>query len=89
MRKRSIRYLLCGLSLAAIAFPALAAFEPEQARIEVLGNHQDKNWFWIWGNNAPNMVDGRAYLFDDSGQNLGQLSTGMWSNGLVFFAQAR
>ena len=82
MFKRSLRYLLCGMSLLATAAPVLAEFVPEQARVEALGDHRDQHWFWIWGNNAPNMVDGRAYLFDDQGHNLGQLSTGIWSNGL-------
>ncbi|MCU9947814.1 amine dehydrogenase large subunit [Pseudomonas sp. PDM13] len=83
MLMRSLRYLLCGLSLGAVAQPTLAAFVPEQAGVEVLGDHRGQNWFWIWGSNAPNMVDGRAYLFDDSGRSRGLLSTGMWSNGLV------
>lgn len=83
MLKRSLRYLLCCLSLSVVALPASAEFVPEQTRVEVLGDHHDQNWFWIWGSNAPHMVDGRAYLFDDNGRSLGLLSTGMWSNGLV------
>jgi methylamine dehydrogenase heavy chain len=69
--------------LAAVALPVMAKFEPEQARVDVLGDHKGQHWFWIWGNNAPSMVDSRAYLFDDSGRSLGLLNTGMWSNGLV------
>jgi methylamine dehydrogenase heavy chain len=83
MLKRSLRYLLCGLSLAAITLPAVAQFVPEEVRVEVLGDHRGQNWFWIWGSNAPNMVDGRAYLFDDDGNKRGMLNTGQWSNGLV------
>lgn len=83
MLKRSLRLLLCGWSLSCAALPALAGFVPEQAGVEILADHRDRNWFWIWGSNAPNMVDGRAYLFDDQGRNLGLLSTGMWSNGVV------
>lgn len=82
MYKHSLRHLLSVLALLAAAAPALAGFVPEQARVEVLADHRDQHWFWIWGSNAPNMVDGRAYLFDDQGRNLGQLSTGIWSNGL-------
>ncbi|WP_271103114.1 amine dehydrogenase large subunit [Pseudomonas tohonis] len=81
MLMRSLRYLLCVLFFAVQ--PALAEFVPEQAGVEVLGDHRGQNWFWIWGSNAPNMVDGRAYLFDDTGRSRGLLSTGMWSNGLV------
>lgn len=84
MLMRPVRYLLCcGLSLTALAMPAVAQIQPEQAYVETLGDHKDQNWFWVWGNNAPNMVDGRAFLFDDQGKNLGQLSTGMWFNSLV------
>ncbi len=80
----AIRYLLCcGLSLTALALPAVAEIQPEQAHVETLGAHQGQHWFWVWGNNAPNMVDGRAYLFDDQGKNLGQLSTGIWFNNLL------
>ncbi|MFJ4373937.1 amine dehydrogenase large subunit [Pseudomonas japonica] len=88
MFKQFLRHLLCGLSLCAGAASAFAGFVPEQARVEVLDEHRDQHWFWIWGSNAPNMVDGRAYLFDDQGRNLGQLSTGIWSNGLQL-AQGR
>lgn len=80
---RRLSGLLFGLWLAAVAVPAVAQFEPEQARVETLADHRGQHWFWIWGSNAPNMVDGRAYLFADDGRNLGQVSTGMWSNGLV------
>ncbi|PBZ54980.1 amine dehydrogenase [Pseudomonas aeruginosa] len=83
MLMRSLRFLFCGLSFSVLAYPAMAEFVPETAHVEVLGDHRDQNWFWIWGSNAPNMVDGRAYLFDDNGRNLGLLSTGMWTNGLV------
>src|SRR5690606_20060497 len=84
MPKPSLRNLLCGLALAFVALPASAGFQPEQARVEVLGDHRGQDWFWIWGSNAPHMVDGRAYLFDDDGRNLGQLNTGIWPGGLVF-----
>ncbi|MFI8980826.1 amine dehydrogenase large subunit [Ectopseudomonas khazarica] len=83
MLMRSLRYLFCGLLISGVAYPAMAQFVPEEAHVEVLGDHRDKNWFWIWGSNAPYMVDGRAYLFDDDGRNLGQLNTGMWTNGLL------
>ncbi|UUT22910.1 amine dehydrogenase large subunit [Pseudomonas sp. T8] len=79
-----VRYLLwCGLSLLPFATPVMAQIEPEQAYVATLTAHKDQRWFWVWGNNAPNMVDGRAYLFDADGKNLGQLSTGMWFNSLL------
>ncbi|MCU7646410.1 amine dehydrogenase large subunit [Pseudomonas piscis] len=87
MLMRSFRYWLCGLSLTIASGAALAGFVPEQAGGEVLDDHRGQHWFWIWGSNAPNMVDGRAYLFDDNGRNLGLLSTGTWSNGLVMSQQ--
>jgi methylamine dehydrogenase heavy chain len=92
MLNRSLRYLMCGLSLINVALPAAASpapmtsaaeFKPEEVRVEVLGDHRDQNWFWAWGSNAPSMASGRVLLFDDSGRNLGQLSTGMWFNSLV------
>lgn len=83
MLKRSLRYLLCGLSLAVTALPAAAKFEPEEAPTEVLGDHRGQNWFWVWGSNSPSMGSGRALLFDGSGRNLGMLSTGVWFNSLL------
>jgi methylamine dehydrogenase heavy chain len=87
MLLRSLRYVLFGLSLSAVTHPAMAQFVPEEAHVEVLGDHRNQNWFWIWGSNAPNMVDGRAYLFDDNGHSLGMLNTGMWTNGVVMGSQ--
>lgn len=83
MLKRTLRYMLCGLSLITVALPVAAQFEPEQASVEVLGDHRGQNWFWIWGSNAPMMTDGRAYLFNDDGKSLGMLNTGTWTNGVV------
>ncbi len=66
---------LCCLSHAEI--------QPEKARAEVLPNHSGKQWFWVWGNRAPSQIDGRAFLFNSDGKQLGQLNTGFWPNSLV------
>ena len=76
-------FMLCGLLLAAHLPPALAEIAPEQGSVEVLEKHDGQHWFWIWGNRAPSMIDGRALLFDDSGRMLGQLDTGFWFNNLL------
>lgn len=82
MLKRLAAYSF--LSILSLAVPAvLAEIAPEQARVEVLGPHQGQHWFWIWGNRAPSMIDGRALLFNDHGQMLGQLDTGHWFNNLL------
>ena len=82
MLKRLAAYSLLGiLSLTAPA--VLAEIAPEHARVEVLGPHDGQHWFWVWGNRAPSMIDGRALLFNDDGQMLGQLDTGFWFNNLL------
>ncbi|MBF7729799.1 amine dehydrogenase large subunit [Pseudomonas sp. N040] len=84
MLKRLASYfMLCGLSLAAQMPAALAEIALEQGTVEVLEKHDGQHWFWIWGNRAPSMIDGRALLFDDHGQMLGQLDTGFWFNSLL------
>lgn len=81
---RPLRNLLCaGLCLGAALTQAEGGFVPEQSYVEVLGDYQQQGWFWVWGNNAPTMVDGRAYLFADDGRHLGQLNTGTWPGDLV------
>lgn len=84
MLKRLLRgYTLC---IALLAWPVtgvLAEIQPEQAGVEVLPAHDGQHWFWIWGNRAPSMIDGRALLFDDNGKMLGQLDTGFWFNSLL------
>lgn len=82
MSLRSLRLLLLGLLFTPLS-STLADIPPEQARVEVLGEHSGQHWFWLWGNRAPSMIDGRALLFDDSGRMLGQLDTGFWFNSLL------
>lgn len=62
---------------------ALADIPVEQAGVETLAAHDGQHWFWVWGNRAPTQLDGRAFLFDDSGKMLGQLDTGFWFNSLL------
>ncbi|UJJ31476.1 amine dehydrogenase large subunit [Halopseudomonas maritima] len=81
---RPLGYLLCcGLCLGNVAAQAETGFVPEQSYVEVLDDYQGQGWFWVWGNNAPTMLDGRAYLFADDGRHLGQLNTGTWPGDLV------
>ena len=61
----------------------IAAIKPEKAHAEVLADHHDKRWFWVWGNRAPSQIDGRAFLFNSEGKQLGQLNTGFWPNSLL------
>ena len=81
MFKRLATYLLLG-SLAQLPL-VQAEIQPEQSGVESLGKHDGQHWFWLWGNRAPSMIDGRALLFDDSGNMLGQLDTGFWFNSLL------
>lgn len=83
LKRLALLCLFCGLPLLAPVPVALAEIQPEQGRVEVLGSHEGQHWFWIWGNRAPSMIDGRALLFDDSGDMRGQLDTGFWFNSLL------
>ena len=76
---------LCAVLFYALAWGGLvqAEIQPEQAGVETLKDHQGQQWFWLWGNRAPSMIDGRALLFDDNGKMLGQLDTGFWFNSLL------
>jgi methylamine dehydrogenase heavy chain len=81
MLKRLARYLMLG---TALQLPlALAEVPVELAKVETLAAHEGQHWFWVWGNRAPTQIDGRAFLFDDSGKMLGQLDTGHWFNSLL------
>jgi methylamine dehydrogenase heavy chain len=81
MFKRLACYFMLGTSLQLPL--ALADIAVEQARVETLAAHDGQHWFWVWGNRAPTQLDGRAFLFDDSGKMLGQLDTGFWFNSLL------
>lgn len=84
MFKRLASYfVLCTMSVALQMSLAQAEIQPEQAKVETLAPHKGQHWFWIWGNRAPSQLDGRALLFDDSGNMLGQLDTGYWFNSLL------
>ena len=81
------QFLLTGLILLGLGWLTSAELhaeiKPEKAHAEVLADHHDKQWFWVWGNRAPSQIDGRAFLFNSEGRQLGQLNTGFWPNSLV------
>ena len=72
--------VLCALLSSLVT---AETFVPEFAYTETLPSHKDQQWFWVSGIRAPNLTDGRAFLFDRDGKTLGQLSTGFWFNSLV------
>lgn len=74
---------LAGLLLTSLAQAIPPPLPIEYATVEKLSNYEDQGWFWIYGSRAPNMTDSRAFLFDESGKHLGQLSTGHWLNSLL------
>ena len=76
-------FSLCSTLLLLPVSAVLAEIQPEEAKVESLASHEGQHWFWLWGNRAPSMIDGRALLFDDSGKMLGQLDTGFWFNSLL------
>jgi methylamine dehydrogenase heavy chain len=81
---RGMAFLIVCLLAPWAAIAAGAAGVPvEKAAVGILPDHSGKDWFWVWGNNAPSQVDGRALLFDGNGRNLGQLNTGFWPNNLI------
>lgn len=65
------------------AASAVAEFVPETAFEEILPDNNGQQWFWAYGSRIPSNNDGQAYLFDESGKRLGQLSTGFWFNSLA------
>ncbi len=71
------------LLLVCCATIARADIPIEKAGVEVLPDHTEKHWFWVWGNSAPSQVDGRATLFDDNGRQIGMVSTGFWPGNLI------
>lgn len=76
-------FIVCSLSFAVRIPVAIAQIQPEQGHVETLAAHDGQHWFWLWGNRAPSMIDGRALLFSDDGKMLGQLDTGFWFNSLL------
>jgi methylamine dehydrogenase heavy chain len=75
--------IVCLLAPWAAIAAGTAGVPVEKAAVGILPDHSGKDWFWVWGNNAPSQVDGRALLFDGNGRNLGQLNTGFWPNNLI------
>ncbi|MEP0202212.1 MAG: amine dehydrogenase large subunit [Halioglobus sp.] len=71
--------LLLALSSTTIA----QSFIPEEAFTETLPKNTGQEWFWAYGFRMPSAVDGQAFLFDEQGKRLGQLSTGYWFNSLI------
>lgn len=57
-------------------------FVPEKANTATLPDNNGREWFWAYGTRAPSQNDGQAYLYDERGRQLGQLSTGFWFNSL-------
>lgn len=60
-----------------------STFAQEFATSEVLPERDGQQWFWIYGMRSPNQTDSRGFLMDENGQQLGQLSTGFWSQSLI------
>ena len=79
----SLRKLL-GVLIAVVVLPTSHAQIPvEKAVVETLGDHTSQGWFWIGGNRAPSQIDGRFFLFDDTGRMRGQLNNGFWPNTIL------
>ena len=78
-------FKLMGVSfMLALSSSAIDAdFVPEKAFTEVLPENTGQEWFWSYGLRMPSLVDGQAFLFDEHGKRLGQLSTGFWFNNLI------
>ena len=76
------RVLIAFLVFTAAALsPAFSEFEVPT--VETLPDHQGKGWFWVSGFRQPHATDGRAFLFDHNGKQLGQLATGYWFTNLI------
>lgn len=82
-RRRSKTGMFASVLLLFSLTASAQDFVPEVAFTETLDSYQNKGWFWVSGIRAPNMADGRAFLYGNQAQMLGQLSTGFWFNSLV------
>jgi methylamine dehydrogenase heavy chain len=80
---RMRRYLVCCVLVVSTAIGARADIPVETPHTEILADHAGKGWFWVWGIGAPTILDGRDYLFDASGKQLGLLSTGAYAGALL------
>lgn len=81
--KSKLRVLLGTLLLVCAQYSGGESFVPEKAFTEILPENNGQEWFWSYGSRVPSTGDGQAYLFDQEGKRLGQLSTGYWFNSLV------
>jgi len=81
--KVRLNFVLCVLFAMGLVGSTLFAAEFETATVETLPDHKGQGWFWVSGMRAPNITDGRGFLFDRDGKQLGQVSTGLWFNSLV------
>ena len=75
--------LLTLMAGAAQTHAAEDLFEPEFPTTRSLPAHDNQQWFWLYGFRAPNQGDSRAFLMDEQGQQLGQLSMGFWAQTLL------
>lgn len=75
--------LLTISSVANAEAPEPEKFVPEKASSEILPENTGQEWFWSYGFRMPSAADGQAFLFDEHGKRLGQLSTGFWFNNLI------
>jgi len=81
-RIRLATLALAGIFLSATA-SARSEFVPEIASVTTLPANAGEPWFWLNGSRIPSSTDGRAFLYDEDGRALGQLSTGFWFTSLV------
>ncbi len=72
-----------GILALGVATLSPTAAEFETPTVETLPDHEGQGWFWATGLRMPNATDGRAFLFDQEGKQLGQLSTGYWFANLI------
>lgn len=75
--------ILLFVAVSAGLAASVDEFIPEKPTTATLPEKTDQNWVWVGGSRAPSMVDGRAFLYDASGKQLGQLSTGFWFGNLL------
>jgi methylamine dehydrogenase heavy chain len=81
--KRIFMSLGASLLISISGITIAKDFVPEKAFSETLPKNTGQEWFWSYGFRMPSAADGQAFLFDEHGKRLGQLSTGFWFNNLV------
>jgi methylamine dehydrogenase heavy chain len=80
---RLFKWISVTLLLSLSSNATAEGFVPEKAFSEVLPENTGQEWFWSYGFRMPSVADGQAFLFDEHGKRLGQLSTGFWFNNLI------